>query len=75
MKICSGGDGSPISNKRTALQQLVEASIANDHSVWTKVGLTILIISLLSGVLSLVMMKYKLFHNGRSIPSILVNFD
>ncbi|TKY52810.1 CLIP-associated protein [Spatholobus suberectus] len=33
--ICSGGDGSPISNKRTALQQLVEVSIANDHSVWT----------------------------------------
>ncbi|XP_057438456.1 CLIP-associated protein isoform X2 [Lotus japonicus] len=34
--ICSGGDGSPISTKQTALQQLVEASIANDHSVWTK---------------------------------------
>ncbi|XP_061341424.1 CLIP-associated protein [Gastrolobium bilobum] len=34
--ICSGGDGSPISSKRTALQQLVEASITNDHSVWTK---------------------------------------
>ncbi|KAI4300112.1 hypothetical protein L6164_033526 [Bauhinia variegata] len=34
--ICSGGDGSPISRKRSALQQLVEASIANDHSIWTK---------------------------------------
>ncbi|XP_027364185.1 CLIP-associated protein-like [Abrus precatorius] len=34
--ICSGVDGSPISKKRTALQQLVEASIANDHSVWTQ---------------------------------------
>ncbi|MED6132989.1 hypothetical protein PIB30_024066 [Stylosanthes scabra] len=33
--ICSGGDGSPISSKRTALQQLVDASITNDHSVWT----------------------------------------
>ncbi|KAG4959413.1 hypothetical protein JHK87_036046 [Glycine soja] len=33
--ICSGGDGSPISSKRTALQQLAEVSIANDHSVWT----------------------------------------
>ncbi|CAJ1968308.1 unnamed protein product [Sphenostylis stenocarpa] len=33
--VCSGGDGSPISSKRTALQQLVEVSIANDHSVWT----------------------------------------
>lgn len=31
------GDGSPISSKQTALQQLVEASIANDHSIWTKV--------------------------------------
>ncbi|CAJ1897870.1 unnamed protein product [Sphenostylis stenocarpa] len=34
--VCSGGDGSPISSKRTALQQLVEASITNDHSIWTK---------------------------------------
>ncbi|KAK7284196.1 hypothetical protein RJT34_18937 [Clitoria ternatea] len=34
--ICSGGDGSPISSKRAALQQLVEASITNDHSVWMK---------------------------------------
>jgi CLIP-associating protein 1/2 len=32
--ICSGGDGSTISSKRTALLQLVEASVANDHSVW-----------------------------------------
>ncbi|KAK7345692.1 hypothetical protein VNO77_16302 [Canavalia gladiata] len=34
--ISSGGDGSPISIKQTALQQLVETSIANDHSVWTQ---------------------------------------
>ncbi|KAF7804570.1 CLIP-associated protein-like isoform X1 [Senna tora] len=34
--ICNGGAGSPISSKHTALQQLVEASITNDHSVWTK---------------------------------------
>ncbi|XP_047175414.1 CLIP-associated protein-like [Vigna umbellata] len=33
--ICSEGAGSPILSKRTALQQLVEVSIANDHSVWT----------------------------------------
>ncbi|XP_054805002.1 CLIP-associated protein isoform X2 [Prosopis cineraria] len=32
----SGGDGSSVSSKRTALQQLVEASRANDHSIWTK---------------------------------------
>ncbi|OIW05075.1 hypothetical protein TanjilG_06211 [Lupinus angustifolius] len=34
--ICSGVDGSPISSKRTALEQLVEASITNDNSIWTK---------------------------------------
>ncbi|KAK7336949.1 hypothetical protein VNO77_17503 [Canavalia gladiata] len=34
--ICNGSDGSPISSRRTALQQLVEVSISNDHSVWTK---------------------------------------
>ncbi|XP_019429581.1 PREDICTED: CLIP-associated protein-like isoform X3 [Lupinus angustifolius] len=34
--ICSGSDGSLVSNKKTALQQLVEASIANDHAVWTQ---------------------------------------
>ncbi|KAE9590984.1 putative CLASP domain-containing protein [Lupinus albus] len=34
--ICSGGDGSSISSKRTALEQLVEASMTNDHSIWTK---------------------------------------
>ncbi|KAE9585510.1 hypothetical protein Lal_00017823 [Lupinus albus] len=34
--ICSGGDGSSISSKRTALEQLVEASTTNDHSIWTK---------------------------------------
>ncbi|XP_061357623.1 CLIP-associated protein-like [Gastrolobium bilobum] len=36
--ICSGGDESPISSKQTALQQLVEASITNNHSVWTQVS-------------------------------------
>ncbi|KAJ1416845.1 Vacuole morphology and inheritance protein 14, Fab1-binding region [Sesbania bispinosa] len=36
LMICSGGDGSSISSKQTALLQLVEASIANDHSVWTQ---------------------------------------
>ncbi|OIV92110.1 hypothetical protein TanjilG_27265 [Lupinus angustifolius] len=34
--ICSGGNGSPISSKWTALDQLVEASMTNDHSIWTK---------------------------------------
>ncbi|CAL0299631.1 unnamed protein product [Lupinus luteus] len=34
--ICSGSDGSFVSNKKTALQRLVEASIANDHAVWTQ---------------------------------------
>ncbi|KAL0370433.1 UNVERIFIED_CONTAM: CLIP-associated protein [Sesamum angustifolium] len=34
--ICSGNDESPTANKRTALQQLVEVSISNDHSVWGK---------------------------------------
>ncbi|CAL0309819.1 unnamed protein product [Lupinus luteus] len=34
--ICSGGEGSPISSKRTALEQLVEASMTNDHSIWMK---------------------------------------
>ncbi|XP_010263998.1 PREDICTED: CLIP-associated protein-like [Nelumbo nucifera] len=31
-----GNDESSSVSKRTALQQLVDASIANDHSVWTK---------------------------------------
>ncbi|XP_057742358.1 CLIP-associated protein-like [Arachis stenosperma] len=34
--ICSGDDGSSVSSKQTALQQLVEASIVNDPSVWTQ---------------------------------------
>ncbi|KAK7279461.1 hypothetical protein RJT34_24514 [Clitoria ternatea] len=34
--ICSVGDGSPNSRKQTALQQLVEMSIANDHSIWSQ---------------------------------------
>lgn len=34
--ICNGNDESPTANKHGALQQLVEASIANDHTVWTK---------------------------------------
>ncbi|XP_060174865.1 CLIP-associated protein-like isoform X1 [Lycium barbarum] len=34
--ICNGDDGSPAANKRDALQQLVEASVANDQSIWSK---------------------------------------
>ncbi|XP_058101370.1 CLIP-associated protein-like isoform X2 [Magnolia sinica] len=35
-RICNGNDESSIISKCGALQQLVEASMANDHSVWTK---------------------------------------
>lgn len=34
--ICNGNDESPTSRKRDALQQLIEASMANNHSVWSK---------------------------------------
>ncbi|KAK6785924.1 hypothetical protein RDI58_014449 [Solanum bulbocastanum] len=34
--ICNGDDGSPATNKRDALQQLVKASVANDRSIWIK---------------------------------------
>lgn len=34
--ICNGNDGSPTKNKRDALQQLVEVSVANDESIWSK---------------------------------------
>lgn len=34
--ISKGNDGSPTSGKRGALQQLVEASVSNDQSIWTK---------------------------------------
>ncbi|XP_042048444.1 CLIP-associated protein-like isoform X1 [Salvia splendens] len=34
--ICNGSDDSPSANKRQALQQLIEISISNDHSVWSK---------------------------------------
>ncbi|XP_058207371.1 CLIP-associated protein-like isoform X2 [Rhododendron vialii] len=34
--ICNGNDGNPTASKRVALQQLVEASKENDHSIWTK---------------------------------------
>ncbi|KAJ6956573.1 CLIP-associated protein [Populus alba x Populus x berolinensis] len=34
--ICNGNDESPTSSKRGALQQLIEASMANDPSVWSK---------------------------------------
>jgi CLIP-associating protein 1/2 len=37
--ICNADDGSLVSSKQTALQQLFEASITNDQSVWTKVCL------------------------------------
>lgn len=33
--MCNGNDGSPTS-KHGALQQLIKASVANDHSIWTK---------------------------------------
>ncbi|PSR86388.1 CLIP-associated protein [Actinidia chinensis var. chinensis] len=35
-QICNGNDESPTASKRSALQQLVDASIANDQSIWTK---------------------------------------
>ncbi|XP_021907185.1 CLIP-associated protein [Carica papaya] len=34
--IGNGSDESPTANKRGALQQLIEASVANDHSIWNK---------------------------------------
>ncbi|XP_015892457.2 CLIP-associated protein isoform X1 [Ziziphus jujuba] len=34
--ICNGTEESPTASKRGALQQLIEASTANDHSIWTK---------------------------------------
>ncbi|KAL3517765.1 hypothetical protein ACH5RR_020354 [Cinchona calisaya] len=34
--ICNGNDGSPTKNKRDAVQQLVEISVANDESIWSK---------------------------------------
>ncbi|XP_057965079.1 CLIP-associated protein isoform X2 [Malania oleifera] len=34
--ICNDNDENPTRSKRSALQQLVETSVANDHSVWTK---------------------------------------
>ncbi|XP_068323019.1 CLIP-associated protein-like isoform X2 [Pyrus communis] len=34
--IGNGSEESPTASKRGALQQLIDASIANDHSVWTK---------------------------------------
>ncbi|KAK0581454.1 hypothetical protein LWI29_013990 [Acer saccharum] len=34
--ICNGNDGSPTTSKHGALQQLIEASVASDHSIWTK---------------------------------------
>uniref|UniRef100_A0A2P2MUJ3 CLIP-associated protein isoform X1 n=2 Tax=Rhizophora mucronata TaxID=61149 RepID=A0A2P2MUJ3_RHIMU len=34
--ICNGGDESPTGNKHSALQQLIEASMTNDQSVWSK---------------------------------------
>ncbi|KAL5562043.1 hypothetical protein UlMin_031790 [Ulmus minor] len=34
--ICNGTEESPSSSKHGALQQLIEASVTNDHSVWTK---------------------------------------
>ncbi|CAJ2632810.1 unnamed protein product [Trifolium pratense] len=34
--ICNADDGSPVSSKQAALQQLFDASITNDQAVWTK---------------------------------------
>ncbi|KAK3032167.1 hypothetical protein RJ639_034992 [Escallonia herrerae] len=34
--ICNGNDDCSAASKRGAVQQLIEASVANDHSVWTK---------------------------------------
>ncbi|XAR61010.1 hypothetical protein NMG60_11034581 [Bertholletia excelsa] len=34
--ICNGNDESPSASKHGALQQLIEASVANDQSIWTK---------------------------------------
>ncbi|CAN6688636.1 unnamed protein product [Malus baccata var. baccata] len=34
--ISNGSEESPTASKRGALQQLIDASIANDHSLWTK---------------------------------------
>lgn len=34
--ICNGNNESPTASKRGALQQLIEASMADDHSVWSK---------------------------------------
>ncbi|KAL3850037.1 hypothetical protein ACJIZ3_011919 [Penstemon smallii] len=34
--ICNGNDGSPTASKRGALLQLIEVSISNDSSLWSK---------------------------------------
>ncbi|KAK6937725.1 CLASP N-terminal domain [Dillenia turbinata] len=34
--ICNGNDDSPTASKRGAFQQLIDASVANDHDIWTK---------------------------------------
>lgn len=34
--ICSGNDEKPTASKRGALQQLIEASVADDQAIWTK---------------------------------------
>ncbi|XWS36529.1 hypothetical protein CRYUN_Cryun20dG0092600 [Craigia yunnanensis] len=34
--ICNGNDKSPTASKHSALQQLIEISVANDISIWTK---------------------------------------
>lgn len=46
--MCNGNDEKSVISKRVALQQLIEASTANDNSLWTKVtvdtGIVIIII-------------------------------
>ncbi|RVX19154.1 CLIP-associated protein [Vitis vinifera] len=34
--ICNGNDEKPTASKRGALQQLIEASVADDQAIWTK---------------------------------------
>jgi CLIP-associating protein 1/2 len=36
LHMINGSDGSPSSSKKSGLQQLIEASVANEESVWTK---------------------------------------
>ena len=48
-------------SKRGALQQLVEASVANDHSIWTKVCSILTCGSHSYFILFLIIFMYALF--------------